>query len=156
MPEELARSPSRGRLLRVVGERPGIAINELRRVARLPWGTFSYHFDKLRRAGLVEIRASGQRKLVFLPHECDEEIVVVAPLRNPTARLIADAIRAHPGIGIPDLLRVTRASPRALYYHVRQLRQAGLVLSASRTRHVELRASAALVTALARMPVEDA
>lgn len=138
-----------------MAERPGIAINELRRVARLPWGTFSYHFDRLREAGLVEARASGHRKLVFLPDACDEELLTVAPLKHPTARRIAEAIRARPGIGIPDLLDETRASPRALYYHVRQLRQAGFVLSASRRRHVGLRASDSLVAALERMNANE-
>ncbi|MEA3198838.1 MAG: hypothetical protein QOE90_266 [Thermoplasmata archaeon] len=142
---EIVGSPVRREILRLVRTQPGIAVSELRSRLDAGWGSVHYHLTKLRMAGRIEVRSVGRVSLVYLPGAGQaRHAKAVSLLRGPTARRIAEAVLASPGCSIPDLVVTTGESPRVVYYHVKRLAEVGVITSASRFRHVDLRPSRGL------------
>jgi len=149
----LTRSLPRRAILEVVERSPGIPLGVL--ITRLPYGsgTVYHHLQVLERAGLVTTMASGRRRLIYptAPSATappDTRHLVL--LSTPTARRIARVIVDRPGCSIGEIFLRTGASPRMVYYNLKQLTAAGLVSSASATRYKQLTASPALPIILAR------
>lgn len=137
--EELLESPARQSILDWVRRQPGIPLGELRLKVDLSWGALYHHFHKLEEAGLVEVKTVGRLNLVYLQGaEEQRDGAKASLLRGVTARRIAEEILRQPGRSVPDLVTATGESPRVVYYHVKRLAEAGLIVSPSRFRHVEL------------------
>lgn len=153
-------SPLRERLLKLIQESPGIPMGELMARAGLGWGTLYHHLNKLVRAGHVRTSTSGRRRLIYpvAPGVVQEEIVKTGLLRGRTALAIARLVEARPGMSILDITNALDESPRAVYYHVKRLMDAGYFVSDSHTRYHGLRATGLLRDALAitRPPERDA
>jgi DNA-binding transcriptional ArsR family regulator len=92
-------------------------------------------------AGLLHTRAAGRRRLAY-PGPAAESPPALdrarAMLAGPTTRRVAEGVLARPGIGIEELLETLGESPRAVYYHVKRLVDAGLVLRDPRVRYASL------------------
>lgn len=132
---------TRERILEIVTARPGIPLTRLKARLDVSWGTLFYHLGILREKGLLRSVRAGRRRLVFPAHlfPSEKAFVAAAFLEGETARRIATAIRDHPDARIDELAALTGKSRRVVYYHVRQLLDAGIALRSSRTRHFGLR-----------------
>ena len=126
--EPLATTPKREEILRLVREKPGISMSALTDAAQVHWGTIQFHVLRLEHQGLVRTLRVGRRRLVF-----PEEVLTGglgeedAMLQEETCRRVASTILLHPGRGVGDLVDLTDLTPRTVYYHVKRLRDAGLV-----------------------------
>lgn len=137
--ERLLSAPVRRQVLDVVARHPGLPVGELQAMVGVGWGTLHHHLKKLEEAGLVRTVSVGRRRIVHLAGAGAHE--GFALLRGRTARTVARAIVQNPGIGIADLARLSGGSPRAVYYHVKRLAEAGLVTSGGNTRYAHLSAA---------------
>ncbi|HWH08848.1 MAG TPA: hypothetical protein VNX21_06575 [Candidatus Thermoplasmatota archaeon] len=144
-------SDTRERLLEVLRGSPGCPLGDLKARLGVGWGTLYYHLETLQRAGRVRTVVSGRRKLAFLGAEekDPQEVVGRNMLVGATARGVARAIVATPGLDLQGVGEACGENPRVTYYHVRRLVEAGLVRSASPTRYAGL-APTRLLAALLR------
>lgn len=132
---------TRERILDIAARRPGIPLTRLKNRLDVSWGTLFYHIGILRDKGLVRTVRAGRRRLLFPAGVLSGEtaLVAVAFLEGETARRVACAIRERPDARIEELAALTGKSRRVVYYHVKQLLDAGLAIRSSRTRHFGLR-----------------
>lgn len=152
-PKRLDTSPDTShRILAVVREHPGLPVGEIVRRVELGSGTVYYHLNRLARQKLIRRVAAGRRRLVFALDDDSEarEAKALSLVRGRTARVIAETILQRPTSSILDLVAATGESQRAVYYHVRQLKEAGLILTASAKRYRNVKAAPQLASILAR------
>lgn len=153
----LALAPTRGtyaedgarRILQLVHEHPGLPVGEIQKRLQLSSGTVYYHLERLEAAGEIETRTAGRRRLVFPATTTPRDAQAQGILRGATSRHIAQHILQNPGVSTADLLAHTGETPRALYYHLKQLREARLITSTSPTRYRDLRPTEKLRAMLA-------
>lgn len=128
------------RLLALVAAEPGLPVGEIARRLSVRDGTVYYHIARLQLAGRVRTVVKGRRRLVFPAGAAWEEMrtEAAALLRGRTVRHIALAILRQPGLSMRQLIPLVSDSPRAVYYHTKRLRAAGLIESATRTRYRNL------------------
>lgn len=113
------------------------------------WGTFTYHLDRLVRGGYIELTRLGRRRYAHPRAVASYDGPRAdAVLASRTARRVARILLANPGTSVSELSRLSSISARMAYYHVTAMLRAGLVVSASHTRHVGLRGTDRLVTFL--------
>ena len=132
----LLDAPVRRQILDLVARQPGLPVGELQALLGVGWGTLHHHLRKLEDADLIHTSLVGRRRLVHLGR--DDPHAGLAILRGRTARRIAETIASHPAISITDVARLTGGSPRAVYYHVKRLVEAGLVATEGQTRYARL------------------
>jgi len=150
--DEVEAFPARQQILEAVGRHPGISVSQLRREVGLGWGAFYHHLKKLRSLGLVRLRYVGAYRMAFLPKTAAEgDASAFAALQHETTRKVALAILRCPRTTIKQIVEATGESPRVVYYHVKQLLDGGLILSGSKTRHVDLRPSPQLRALMAAL-----
>lgn len=129
------------RILRIVEAAPGLPIGEIIQRAGLGAGTVYYHLHRLEERGLIKTAAAGRRRLVFpavMSESRDRDSVALSILRGRTCYAVAAAILDGRSVSILDVILQLRQSPRVIYYHVKRLREAGLVKSSSSTRYRNL------------------
>lgn len=151
----LASEPRR-EILRIVEENPGITLGELKRRFPRSWGTVYHHLTRLQQAGLVRVLVAGRRRLlVAASMQADEaELNARALLRGSTVERVARIVAENPECRVAEIAERVGESPRVVYYHVKQLLDANLLESSSRTRHFGLRA-APLLLVLLGVPASD-
>ena len=139
-------------ILDLVRKSPGLPVGELVRRLDLGSGTIHYHLERLADQRLIRTVVAGRRRLVFpVDRDADaRDAKALSLVRGKTSRVIAEAILAQPTCSILDVVAATGESPRAVYYHVKLLKTAGLVLSASSKRYRALKAAPHLASILAR------
>ena len=144
--ERLLESPLRQQIVDMVKARPGVSVGDIMDELQVGWGTLYHHLTKLSRNRMIQTSVVGRRRLVY-PVTPDMDPTVdrhMAMLRGKTARRVAEAVLAQPNINIQDLTVLLDESPRVVYYHVKRLLDAGLLVSDSKTRHTGLAPSAQL------------
>lgn len=136
-------SPLRQRIIGILVARGAVPLAELRQ--RLPsgWGSVHHHLETLEEAGLIRIETHAGRRVVVSQLEDVPEAKVrgAALLRSPALRSIARHIVDHPDCTVRDICDATGESRRVTYYHVKQLRDAGLLRLPTPNRYFELRAT---------------
>lgn len=139
-------------ILALVRESPGTPVGEIVKRLGLGSGTIHYHIERLADQKLIRTVKAGRRRLVFpLDREGDaREARALSLVRGKTSRAVAEAIVANPLCSIMEIVEATGESPRAVYYHVKLLKSAGLVLSASSKRYRALKAAPQLESILSR------
>lgn len=150
-------------LLRLVQDEPGITITRLRERAGIGWGPLYEELQRLEDAGLLRTVRIGARRLV-VPADAQEAHAMLQArvvLSNPSARRVAHAIARGEARSTDALVRALGLAPRAVRRHVARLLEHGLATSVSASRHEGLRATPALLKALAaaqppstRVPVQ--
>ena len=126
--EDATSAAPRQRVYNLIRDHPGISISEIARRMDNYWTSAAFHVKNLERAGLVETRRTGRRRLVFPSNGKDaQELAQDSLLAEPQCVRVASAIVAHPGRRVPELCRLTGMSARAVYHHVKRLADAGLV-----------------------------
>lgn len=115
----------------------------------------AYHLRRLEEAGLVHRRVVGRRRLTF-PGQFrgNRKVEGFAILRHPTARRIASQLVASPGSDFSVIMSSTGVSSRALYHHLKRLKNAGLVDVESAWGYRDLRATQALAGLMASLESE--
>lgn len=141
-------------ILRIIRERPGISMSELRARVSRGWGTVYYHVSRLTSSGLICVRRSGRRSVLYVTGtgRSDAEIAARALLRGTTIHRVADHVARQPHSRIRDIAESLGESERVVYYHVKQLLSRGMLTSDSGTRRFGLRATPLLVLVLAESP----
>lgn len=156
--ESLLRAPTlRQRVLAFVLEHPGTTLGQLRRALSLSWGRAHHHVKLLERLGALQRVRAGRRALLMPAglEEDERSLRARALLRGETARRVAQAVALSAPTDVEALSRALGESRRVVYYHVKQLIEAGVVQSASRTRHFGLVPSPSLRSLLAPGDVAD-
>lgn len=138
-----AHPPARMALLRLIEARPGIPLTEAKGLLTLGWGTAYHHVRALERAGLIQIVTAGRRRLLVPSKSHDDEQTILAKglLRGATARRVALFVVDHPDARIADVAAGLGESPRVVYYHAKQLHEAGLLATRLPTSHFDLHAT---------------
>lgn len=145
------RSPVGQALLQEIRKHPGMSLSELRVRFDLGWGNLYHHINQLERRDVIRLELVGRRRLAYPAHDPHRfKPAQDSLLRGRTARVVAEAVARTPGAGVLEISEATGVTPRAVYYHVRRLCQAGLVERASRGRYAGLRPSQSLVRLLHR------
>ncbi|HWH09167.1 MAG TPA: helix-turn-helix domain-containing protein [Candidatus Thermoplasmatota archaeon] len=139
-------------ILQAVRESPGRPVGELVKRMSLGSGTIHYHLERLAEQKLIRTVVAGRRRLVFpLDRDGDaRDARALSLVRGRTSRVVAEAILASPGCSILDVMASTGESARTVYYHVKLLKTAGLVLSASSKRYRALQPAPHLASILER------
>lgn len=151
-PEEPGQLETAKEILDLVRKTPGLPVGELVKRLGLGSGTIHYHLERLADQRLIRTVVAGRRRLVFpVDRDADaRDAKALSLVRGRTSRLVAEAILAQPTCSIVDVVNATGESARAVYYHVKLLKNAGLVLSASSKRYRALKAAPHLASILAR------
>lgn len=141
----------RERLFRVVAEHPGLTLGQLRAGAQMSWGAAYYHSQRLAHDGRIRIITAGRRRLhVPCAREFTETVVRARGLlQGETVRQVCAFVSRNPLTDIRSICASTGLSPRAVYYHVRQLLDNGLLESRGLTHHFGLRVTALYAAATA-------
>jgi DNA-binding transcriptional ArsR family regulator len=153
-PDRILDSPSRRAILAAVRASPGLTMSSLKRRTGYSWGLLYHHVHLLERSGHVTTQLVGRRRVLY-PAEAplaDPKLAARILLEGETLRIVARAIVDHPGASMAEVVRASSASPRAAYYHVRRLLDAGLIVSESRVRYMRLRATRLLEELLSPEP----
>lgn len=148
--ERLLESPLRHQIVEMVKQRPGVSVGDIMDELQVGWGTLYHHLTKLSRSRIIQTSVVGRRRLVY-PVVPDQDPTVdkhMAMLRGKTARRVAEGVLAQPHITIQELTVLLDESPRVVYYHVKRLLDAQLILSDSKTRHTGLHPSPQLANLL--------
>lgn len=148
----------RERVLHLVRVHPGLPVGVVGDRLGISVGTLHYHLAALVRHGLIETRKRGRRRLVF-PTEVDADPRVVAALallRGHTCAAIARDIARHAPTELLEIIARVGGSPRAVYYHVKSLRECGLISSALAFRYRQLAPTPLLQMLLERLDREEA
>lgn len=133
-------SPQRQQIMALVTAQPGVPLGELMGRLDMGWGTIYHHVRIMTRAGLLRTETVGRRRLVFPCRWSREaDAVPYGLLKGRSARRIARSIIARPDQSVLDVCESTGESPRVVYYHVRRLIEAELLVSSSPTRRMGLR-----------------
>lgn len=118
---------ARERVFGLVSQFPGMDVKEIAATLRVSWSTAAYHLQVLEREKLVFSRRAGRSRVYF---ENGRGALVSEPLsllRNPVARKLLLAVGARPGIGQKGLAHALSLPPSTVSWHMRRLRDAGLV-----------------------------
>lgn len=147
--------PTRAQILRLVAENPGIPVSRLRHRIPLGWGTLYHHVWKLCEARELVTVVLGRRRLLYLPGAATEEATRARNiLEGKTANAIARIVLQSPRLSFKELVRLSGGSERSVYYHLKRLLDAGLVVSTSRTRYYGLVASPMLALYLSQVDAD--
>ncbi len=119
---------SRRRIYDCIRENPGLHLRALAERLAMPVSTLEYHTRQLERHGQVATRESGGFK-AFYPGEGmdrrDRDILYV--VRHDVPRRVVAHLLLHPGATPADLKGATGLSGPTLSFHLRRLRESGLV-----------------------------
>lgn len=151
------RHSSRERIIELARTAPGLHVSEIIKRTQLAAGTVGYHLLRLEAEGVIRTLVAGRRRLVFLASDArtfDTDADAMSLLRGKTALAVAEALSQTAPTSMLRLVTRLHESPRAVYYHVKRLREAGLVISTSPTRYRELAPAPQLRVLLARLSRE--
>lgn len=147
----------RSALLASLVDHPGLPLAKAKERLGVGWGTIYHHVARLERSGAIRSIVQGRRRLLVLGGAPEAEAVArFALLEGMTARLLAEAILAQPGIGLRELARRSGVSERATYYHLKRLTEAGLVTTRKNGRYDSLEAAGDLVRSRMRCNEDQA
>ena len=131
----------RRRIVEAVAAHPGLHLRALSQLLELPLSTLEYHCYQLVKHGHLTARQDGGYKS-FYPAEGldrrDKDILYL--VRHEAPRRMCTHLVLHPGATPKALREVTGLSAATLSFHLKKLRDAGLVReeAAGRTKHVFL------------------
>lgn len=145
-----AHTMSAERFHALVCDSPGLPVGAIVRRLGLGAGTVQYHLHRLNEKGVIRTVAVGRRTLVFPRGAFGQDLEArgLSLLYGRTCRAIAEAIVRRRGASVTEICAETGKSHRVVYYHVKLLMEAGLVVSASPTRFRNLTPAPRLVLLL--------
>lgn len=147
--DQVLDHPRRRRIHEIIQAEPGIHFQELARRSETSRSALDHHLRKLVAARIV-VRREGTGYACFFPRGAvDRRLMEVAPLlRADSTRAVLDAVAKAPGVTCADVAERVGLTSATVSYHLRKLRQAGLV-SHGRALHVTADGEDALSTVAA-------
>lgn len=129
-PKEALKNPQRAMLYGFVKATPGVHLKQLSEEFGMKTSSILWHVRKLESADLVRSeRANGYR--VFYPVQGGVEVKrlsrAITALHNANARHLYATIDRKPGLSVRDLSERLDIHPGTVRWHVRKLREFGLV-----------------------------
>ncbi|MGB0651691.1 MAG: winged helix-turn-helix transcriptional regulator [Thermoplasmatota archaeon] len=129
-PKEALKNPQRSMLYGYVMGNPGVHLKKLSEEFGMKTSSILWHMRKLEGAELVRSEnANGYR--VFYTVEGGVEIKhvsrAVTAIHNPNARHIYEAIDGSPGLSTRQLANKLNLNPGNVRWHLRKLREGGLI-----------------------------
>lgn len=147
---ELLNHPTRSAIMQVVQDSPGIHFKELQRRTQLANGTLRHHVRYMSDAGLMSERRQGGFTCYYPGEHIPADTLAAAPvLKSDTARDVLAAIKQRPGTSVAQIARQTGLAGGTIGYHVKRLKDAGLVEGRRERRTVQLFPTAAAQRAAA-------
>jgi predicted transcriptional regulator len=118
----------RARILSEVGRRPGASALELAAQSGCSYASTRYHLRRLERFGLV-LRQDGTRPVrYFAASQATRDYRLgITILRGHTAARVMALIHQHPGMTKADLSRATGFGGPTIAWHIKRLKEAGLI-----------------------------
>lgn len=141
-PDRLLAHPTRRAIHDAVQDTPGLHFQETVRRVGASKGVVEHHLRKLEEGGLVVRRRAGGYACFFPAGHADwNEMAAAGVLKAKVARAIVQAISERPDACAGDVGARVGASPALLSYHLKRLREAGLVEVQVRANFRHLRLS---------------
>jgi predicted transcriptional regulator len=121
------------KLLKSINAQPGIRYRELLRLFGLTNGVLTYHISSLERSQQIIVDRNNKSKVTryYTNYIPAEESCIIGHIRNDTARQIILCIVEHNNrlCTFNDIVRYTKRSPSTISWHLKRLRDAGIVVS---------------------------
>jgi DNA-binding MarR family transcriptional regulator len=129
-PKEALRNPQRAMLYGFIKATPGAHLKQLSDEFKMKTSSILWHIRKLESADLVRSeRANGFR--VFYPVQGGIEVKrlsrAITALQNGNARAVQGLIERRPGLALKDVSERLHLQSGTVRWHVRKLRDFGLV-----------------------------
>ncbi len=129
-PKEALKNPQRAMLYGFIRATPGAHLKQLSEEFKMKTSSILWHIRKLEAADLVHSeRANGFR--VFYPTEGGIEAKrlsrAITALHNENARRVQEAVQNKPGQSVKELTDRLGIQPGTIRWHLRKLRDFGLV-----------------------------
>ncbi|HJQ92803.1 MAG TPA: winged helix-turn-helix transcriptional regulator, partial [Candidatus Thermoplasmatota archaeon] len=136
-PERVLDHPARKGLHVLVEANPGIHFQELVRRTGFGRGQLEHHLRKLEHAGLVSRVKGDSYACFFARGQVDRRVMAAAPLlRSDGGRRVLAALQHRPGASTRDLAEQLGLAVGTVSYHVKRLREAGMLDSAEGSLHL--------------------
>lgn len=119
----LMKNAYRKKIVEIIRENPGIHFREIMREIGIKQGVLSYHLNKLEKADLIKSKQDGMHRRFFLFNSNAEIGINLSDLQKELMILILN----NPGIAQSELSRDTGRNQALIHYHIRFLKDAGLI-----------------------------
>lgn len=140
-PSELLDNAVRRRVHGHIGAQPGADVKGTAEAVQVSWSTAAYHLARLEREGVVTSRRAGRSKRFFMNGgQVTGSAEAIGLLRNPTSHAIAQLVAARPGLMQKEIGAALRLPPSTVSWHMRRLRDLGVVREERRWRRAEYHA----------------
>ena len=152
-PNAALENETRKLIFDAVCSQPGLGVHELSKMAGISYSTATYHLERLIGAGMIVMTPDGN-KLCYYKNGgafSESERRILPILKNEEAAKLFEAILEAPGTYRAALAEKLGVTATTINWHLRRLRDAGLVeeTRAGRSAHLYARVDALRPTFLA-------
>ena len=124
-PNEVLDHATRQAIYDLVTAEPGLPLGDIADELELSRSTARHHLNKLEEAGLIRHTMEGRCRIHFASGY-GEEAVSHHLLRDATRARIAELLEAR-SLSLLELASVLEANPSAVAFHLKRMREAGLI-----------------------------
>lgn len=135
--DEVLLHPARSQIMEAVRCNPGIHRNALERETGLKSGTLRHHLDILTTKGKIISKKQGGFACYAVP-EHYQHMAGAGAVKSDGAQNILETIQANPGTNARQVAASLQLSPGTVAYHVKRLREAGVIQSVREGRQTFL------------------
>lgn len=123
-------------ILEYIYKTPGIRYKELLRLTRLKNGVLSYHLTILERLNKIRIdRHNNRVTRYYIVNISKEDSDIIGCFRNRVTRMIAIFILQHDSCIFNEIVDHINKAPSTVSWHLKRLRDAGIISIISGERH---------------------
>lgn len=135
---ELLDNDTRRSIYERIQEDPGVNLRGLADELDLAWGTLLHHLHKLEDGHLITSERYGKYRRFFLNGSTysKEEQARLAALSTPSTARVAEYILDNPGANQSEVGDAIGVTPSTVLFHVRRLKDVGLVQEEREGRYV--------------------
>jgi predicted transcriptional regulator len=125
--EAVLQHETRGDMLRLLQQEPGLSLGEVCARVKLARGPTQWHLDKLERNGyLTRVRHGGET--LFFPRALPpQQTRALAALRHPSRRALLQLASQAQGLRPSEAARELGLQPPTIRHHARELLDLGLL-----------------------------
>jgi predicted transcriptional regulator len=125
----LGEQRTREEIIETVRAAPGLTPRGIAQRVGKHENTIRYNLRVLEKAGHLAARLHGARMHYFAAGQgSPESATAAATLRTRAARLLYEAARSAPGIGVAEASAIVGVHRTTLHYHANKLERAGLLV----------------------------
>lgn len=127
-PDAMLEHPVRAQIFDRIEHQPGIHLQQIVRAVGKGNGVVEHHLRKLVDGGLVAQATNKGFTCYFPKGAIDHRIMLAAPvLKSPGARAVLAAVHGAPGLTVSEVAAKADLSPATAHYHIKRLRECGLL-----------------------------